>query len=40
VKKTLNLQDIGIRIGSHSFSSDTTSLPNRNTRTPLARTLP
>lgn len=40
VRKTLSLQGIGTRIGSRSFSSDTTNLPNRSTRTPPARTLP
>jgi len=37
--KSFNLQDIDTRIGSRSSSSDTKSLPNRNTRTPPARTL-
>ena len=39
-RETLNLRDIGTRIESRSFFSDTMSLPNRNTHTPLAHTLP
>ena len=37
---TFSPQDTGTQIGSRSSSSDTTSLPNRNTRIRLVHTLP
>lgn len=39
-KKTFSLRDTCTQIGSRSFSSDTMSLPSRNTRILPARILP